>query len=370
MADNKKRKNNKKSQKMIKQMLSESQMIKDTVQKLYEGMAVIHERMDELAEEMKSKELEEDAGKTQTEYGEGFNLRDYVCEEEEPDEEYRIIRVFDTPNQKIALVETEGKILVYSNGDVMFGTTEDDDIYAEALIHVPMTVAGKRERILIIGGGGGITTREALRYPEVKEIITLDIDGEMIELGKNLEALVKFNEGALNNPKVQTVIEDGRTYIENNHDKWDIIYLDIPEPTGDCPELGRLFSWEFFRLLKDRLEPDGVVNVSCPSLAQIPEYFWSVQATLVAAGFHVLPYHFDVIVEYEDDYGFCMATNRPVSPDDFSIDLPTRFICPERLRDMFHIPFNYSKSWSNYKIQTDSNRVLADMCDEAWDDED
>jgi spermidine synthase len=50
-------------------------------------------------------------------------------------------------------------------------------------------------------------------------------------------------------------------------------------------------------LLKERLEPDGVINISCPSLAKIPKYFWSVQATLMVAGFHVLPYHFDAIVE-------------------------------------------------------------------------
>jgi spermidine synthase len=297
------------------------------------------------------------------------SIRDYISEEEEPDGDYRIIRKINTPFQRIALVEHQGQMLLYGNGDVMFGTTEDDDIYAEALIHVPMAIAGKRERILIIGGGGGITTREVLRYPEVKDITTVDADAMMMDFGKNLEALVKFNEGALNDPKVHTVVEDGRAFVENTPEKWDAIFVDIPEPSEECPALSRLFSWEFFRLLKERLEPDGVINVSCPSLAKIPEYFWSVQSTLMAAGFYVLPYHFDVIVEYEDDYGFCMATNRPVSPEDISIPIATRFVSAERLQDMFHIPYNYSKMWSNYKIQTDSNMVLANIVDEAWDDD-
>ncbi|MGG6440037.1 spermidine synthase [Saccharococcus caldoxylosilyticus] len=297
------------------------------------------------------------------------SIRDYVSEEEEPDGDYTIVRRIKTPFQRIALVEHQGQLLIYGNGDVMFGTTEDDDIYAEALIHVPMSVAGKREHILIIGGGGGITTREALRYPEVKEITTVDIDPMMMDFGKNLEALVKFNEGSLHHPKVRTVVEDGRKYIENTTMKWDVIFVDIPEPSEECPELSKLFSWEFYRFLKERLEPDGVINISCPSLAQIPEYFWSVQATLMAAGFYVLPYHFDAIVEYGDDYGFCMATNRPVSPDDISIPIPTRFLSQERLKDMFHIPYNYSKYWSNYKIQTDSNLVLAKIVDDAWGDE-
>jgi spermidine synthase len=297
------------------------------------------------------------------------SIQDYVSKEEEPDGDYRIIKRLKTSTQRIALVEHQGQMLVYANGDVMFGTTEDEEIYAEALIHVPMAAAGKREHILIIGGGGGITTREVLRYPEVKEITTVDIDSIMMDFGKNLEALVKFNEGALNHSKVRTVIEDGRNFIENTEGKWDAIFVDIPEPSEELPELSRLFSWEFFRLLKDHLEPDGVINISCPSLAKIPDYFWSVQATLVAAGFHVLPYHFDVIVEYENDYGFCMATNHPVIAEDIIISVPTRFLSPERVQDMFYIPYNYSKSWSNYKIQTDHNLVLADIADQAWGDD-
>ena len=297
------------------------------------------------------------------------SIRDYISEDEEPDGEYRIIRKINTPVQRIALVEHQGQMLLYGNGDVMFGTTEDDDIYAEALIHVPMAIAGKRERILIIGGGGGITTRETLRYPEVKEITTVDADAMMMDFGKNLEPLVKFNEGALNHPKVHTVVQDGRAFVENTSEKWDAIFVDIPEPSEECPPLSRLFSWEFFRILKERLEPDGVINVSCPSLGSIPEYLWTVELTLVEAGFHVLPYHFDVIVEHGDDYGFCMATNRPVLPEDISILIPTRFLSPERLQDMFHIPYNYSKKRTNNKIQTDSNMALANIVDEAWDDD-
>jgi spermidine synthase len=302
-------------------------------------------------------------------WGDG-SIHDWVSEEEEPDGEYRIVKKIKTPVQRIAVVENKGQTLIYGNGDVMFGTTEDDVIYAEALVHVPLSVVGKREKVLIIGGGGGITTRETLRYPEVKEITTVDADAMMMDFGKNLDNLVKFNEGALSHPKVRTIVADGREFVENHpNERWDVILLDIPEPSEECPTLSRLFSWEFFKLLKERLEPEGVINVSCPSLASIPEYFWSVQATLIAAGYHVLPYHYDTIAEYEDDYGFCLATNSPVAREEISIMTQTRFLTPERVRDMFHIPFNYTKTWNKYKIQTDSNLVLAEIVDAAWSEE-
>jgi spermidine synthase len=173
----------------------------------------------------------------------------------------------------------------------------------------------------------------------------------------------------LHHPKVRTVIEDGRKFIENTPGKWDVIIVDLPEPSEECPELSRLYSWEFYRLLKERLEPDGVINIACPAFADLPGYFWSIRATLMAAGFHVLPYHFDAITEYEDDYGFCMATNRPVSPDEISIQIPTRFLSKDRLQDMFHFPYNYRKYIYNNKIQTDSNMVLAKIVDDAWNDD-
>lgn len=298
-------------------------------------------------------------------WGIGSN-RDYVSKEEEPSGEYRIVKRVKTPNQRIALVETDGDTWIYANGDVMFATTEDENMYAEALTHLPMTAASKREKILIIGGGGGITTREILKYPEVKEITAVDIDSVMVDFGKTLEPLVKFNEGSLNNPKVKTVIEDGRKFIEDNPVKWDAIFIDLPEPRMEFPELSRLFSLEFYGLLKEHLEPGGVINISCPSLAWVPEYLWSIHATLKAAGFHVLPYHFDIIADYEGDYGFCLATNHSLLLEDPVIQVPTRFLSEERVLDMFHFPYNYMKYKTNNKIQTDSNLVLAEIMDVDW----
>ncbi|MED4586881.1 spermidine synthase [Brevibacillus choshinensis] len=287
------------------------------------------------------------------------SLREYVSEDEEPEGKYRILRKVQTPTQRVALVEHEDKLLVYSNGYVMFGTTEDEDMYGEAMIHIPVSIAEKRERVLLIGAGGGITTREVLRYPDVKEITVIDIDPVMIEFGKTLEPLVKFNQGSLNHPKVRTVVEDGRDFLERNEEKWDVIILDVPEPTMESLGLNRLYSWEFYHLLKERLNPGGVVGIACSVLSNTPEYYWTIQATLKSAGFSVLPYHFDVIVEHEEDWGYCVAATRPISPADVNILVPNRYLNRDRLKDMFHIRYGYWKYWEEDEIQTDRNRVLA-----------
>lgn len=288
------------------------------------------------------------------------SFRDYISEEDEPDDDYRVLRKLKTPIQRIAIVKLQnGKVLIYGDGYVMFGTTEDDNMWADALVHIPMSVAKKHRRVLMIGGGGGITTREVLRYKGVKEIKVVDIDSFMMKMGKRFKPLVKFNKGSLNNPKVRTVIKDGRAFVENSTKRWDVIVIDIPEPGYKAPDLGRLYSKEFYTILKNRLAPGGAITIACSMVSLMPEYLWSIVATLRAAGFHVLPYHFDVMKRYGEDWSFSLATDRPISPSDIKISLPTRHLTAARLKDMFRFRRKYLKKWRERKIQTDSNKVLA-----------
>ena len=287
-------------------------------------------------------------------------IRNYISKEDEPEGQYRILRRYNTPTQRIALVEHEGDMLIYSNGYVMFGTTEDDNMYAEVLVHVPMVAARKRKKVLIIGGGGGITTREALQYSEVENITTLDIDEVMVDFGKNLAPLVEFNEGALNDPKVRTIIEDGRGFVEKSQEKWDVIIIDLPEPTDQSPELPRLFSREFYSLLKGRLQSGGAISVACSASSWMPEYFWSIQATLRKSGFYVLPYH-NFVLEDGEDWGFCLATTSPVEAEDIGMLVPTKYMSPERLKDMFYMPLYFVNIDNKGKVQTDNNLVLAEI---------
>ena len=294
------------------------------------------------------------------------SLQDYILEDEEPDGEYRVIKKMKNPVQKIALVEYDGIFSVFANGSEMFNTSEGEDKYAEALIHLPMAVAQKRERVLIIGSGGGSSTREVLRYPEVNEITAVDIDSTIMDLGKNFEPFVMFNKGSLNNPKVRTVIEDGRIFLENSLEKWDVIIIDLPEPTGTCPELARLFSVEFYNLLNKHLEPGGILNVACSVSSEMPSYFWAVQDTIKAAGFYTLPYHFDFIVEWGQDWGFCVAATKPICTSDVQIKVSTRYLNEERLQDMLRIPYYLLGEWDSKNVQTDHNSLLVDVVEESW----
>lgn len=108
----------------------------------------------------------------------------FMNDGQRPQGNFKVLQTFKTSTQKIALVEVGEEVWVYSNGEIMFGTKQDENEYAEVIVHVPMAAAKDAKRILIIGGGGGISARETLRYEDVEEIIAVDIDEEMMNLGK------------------------------------------------------------------------------------------------------------------------------------------------------------------------------------------
>lgn len=293
------------------------------------------------------------------------SLKKYMNEDQKPEGDFKIIHKFKTPTQNIALVDVEGEMWIYSNGDVMFSTTKDEDEYADVILHIPMAAAKEVKNVLIIGGGGGITTREALRYDEVVTITAVDVDDVMMNFGKKLDRLVEFNKGSLNHPKVKTVIADGRSYVENSSETWDVIIVDIPEPTSKCPSLSRLFTLQFYNQLRDHLNPGGAISVACSTSSWMPEYMWSIETTLKEAGFFTVPFH-NFSLKDGEDWGYILATTLPVEAEDIQLKITSDFLTEEKLHDVLHLPY-YLVNWNDEgKVQTDENKVLLEIVKEAF----
>src|SRR6202051_1330743 len=89
---------------------------------------------------------------------------------------YQRIRIFDTV--------ANGRVLVLD--DIVQLTTRDESAYAEMLTHLPLLEHGPAERVMIVGGGDLSIADEALKHKSVKEVVLVDIDGQVIEQCKKL----------------------------------------------------------------------------------------------------------------------------------------------------------------------------------------
>jgi spermidine synthase len=214
-----------------------------------------------------------------------------------------VVRFERTRHQEIVLTENprDSDVRLFINGDLQF-SSKDEYRYHEALVHPAM--AGRHERVLILGGGDGLALREVLTYPDVRRAVLVELDGRILELARGDERLAALNRGALADPRVQTVRRDAFAWLRDARERFDVVIADFPDP--DDAATAKLYSLELYEGVRRRvLAPGGRLVVQAGSPYFAAESFWSVERTVAAAGWATRPYHVDV--PSFGDWGFVLA---------------------------------------------------------------
>lgn len=219
--------------------------------------------------------------------------------------------------QKIEVIETEqfGRVLAI---DEIFMTSEKDEhLYHEMLVHPAMTTAPRIERVLIIGGGDGGTAREVLSYPEVKEVVLVEIDEAVVEVSK---AYLPTIGTAWDDSRLKILIDDGVEYAKTALvAPFDLIFLDGTDPVG--PAKG-LFTAAFYRGCERLLAPDGVFALQSESPILMRDVFLELGQTLGSVFPKVYPYFGPVPIYASGTWSWTYAT-RTADP---------KAICAERVQ--------------------------------------
>lgn len=204
----------------------------------------------------------------------------------------RIIYANQTRYQKIVLTKYQGDYWLYINGNQQLSTV-DEEMYHEPLVLPVMSLHPYPAEILILGGGDGCAAREVLKYESVKKITLVDLDPVMTALAVDHPVLSELNRHALENEKVDIVNEDAYTWLENTTGYFDIIIIDLPDPK--TIELGRLYSFEFYKLCERHLRPNGYIITQAGSPYYAASAFRCIKKSMEAAGFNCIPLHNQVI---------------------------------------------------------------------------
>ncbi|MGP0629488.1 fused MFS/spermidine synthase [Nitrospina sp. 32_T5] len=157
--------------------------------------------------------------------------------------------------------------------------------------YLPMLFNKPREQVLVIGQGSGVTLGAVEQFP-AKEIDLVEISPAVIEGSRFFEP---FNHHALEDPRVNLILQDGRNHITLTDKKYDVI---ISEPSNPwISGIGALFTVDFFRLVEQRLNAGGIVCIWTHTNMS-PENFKSI-----ARSFHAV---FPFVTVWEsivgDDY--------------------------------------------------------------------
>ena len=157
--------------------------------------------------------------------------------------EYQKIDVFDSPEF--------GRVLT-SNGSVIF-TDQEEFVYDEMVVHVPMAVHPNVKRVLVLGGGDGGVARELAHYNEIEIIDVVEPDKMFVDVSRKF---FPNNAVGLDDVRVRIHYEDGLRFLRKCSDQYDLIINDATDPLGH--EAG-LFTKEFYGNCFKALHEDGIM---------------------------------------------------------------------------------------------------------------
>lgn len=192
----------------------------------------------------------------------------------EGETEYQYARVLQRPDGERSLELNEGQAVhsVYTPGEWLTGN------YWDEFLVLPFARGDRPPRsIAILGNAAGTTARAYGHFFPDARVNGVELDGTLSDIGRRY-----FDLGG---PGLHLHTADARPFLRTTDRRWDAIMVDAYRQ----PYIPfYLTTVEFFRLVRERLEPGGVVmvNVGHPERSDRLEKVLS--ATMGAVFAHVL----------------------------------------------------------------------------------
>lgn len=117
---------------------------------------------------------------------------------------------------------------------------------------LPTLIAPRRERVLVVGWGSGVTVGSVAQGPTA-QIDAIELEPAVVEASRHFDHV---NNRPLEDPRVRLHVDDARHVLSVTDEKWDVV---ISEPSHPwLAGVANLFTEDFYRLAAERLAEDGV----------------------------------------------------------------------------------------------------------------
>ena len=163
----------------------------------------------------------------------------------------KIVFRANSPYGKLLVTEAAGQTTFIENGIPLFSTNDPGQI--EETVHYAMSQRPDARNVLLVSGGVAGTAKEILKYPNSR-VTYVELDPLIIEAGR------KVLPGNLASPRICVVNADGRLFIRQTGERFDVVIIDVPEPSTS--QINRFYTAEFFDEVKCVLAPGGVLSFS------------------------------------------------------------------------------------------------------------
>jgi spermidine synthase len=164
---------------------------------------------------------------------------------------------------KISVTKQEHQYTFYLNSLPVFTIPTADISFVEEFVHIPFSLLENKNKkqVLVLSNGVEGVISEIKKYKNVA-IDYVELDPELIK------TVIKFVPQELED--VNLYYTDTRYFVNKTQKVYDIIYIGVKEPKD--LQINRLFTSEFFKILKNKIDDNGILVFTTPgSLVYLPK---------------------------------------------------------------------------------------------------
>jgi spermidine synthase len=173
----------------------------------------------------------------------------------------KILYVGEGINSSIAISRwDDGAIQFHVSGKVEASTESYDMRLQRLLGHMPALFHPDPKSVLIVGFGAGVTAGSFVVHPTIQRIAICEMEPLIPPIAT--QYFGQQNYFVKDDPRTQIYYDDARHFVLTTPEKFDIITSDPIHPW--VKGSATLYSKEYFELVKEHLNPGGVVTQWVP----------------------------------------------------------------------------------------------------------
>ena len=211
----------------------------------------------------------------------------------------KILTHRETPFGSLVVTKMGDQLNLYENHVMVAHTLSPTE--NEEDVHYAMVQRPAPRQVLLISGGISGTLQEILKYSSVTRIDYLEINPRILRLAKKYFPVP-------DDPRIHYIIRDARRYVPRCREKYDVVLVNVPPPT--TAQINRYYTVDFFKSLRQVLNPGGVVSLRLPAS---PNYMARQETDLNAILFATLKDVFPHVVIIPGGKNYFLASDQPLS---------------------------------------------------------
>jgi spermidine synthase len=248
-----------------------------------------------------------------------------------------VLYYFEGVNETISVIRPKGSMKAFVVNARPEASTAPMDVQCQRTLgHLPMLLHPNPRRVFVLGTGTGMTLGATAAHPEAERIVLAEIEPGAIGAAR---AFADYNHGAVDDPKVHLVFDDGRNYLRTTEETFDVVTADPIHPWSGGAAY--LYTREYFRSVAGRLALGGIAAQWLPIYELTPRDIRTVVRTWAEAFPHTLLW----LTHYDAEL---VGSKDPIVVDEE--ELARRLARPEIAGDLAPVEMGTAEDFLSYFV--------------------